>query len=89
MKTASINQDVLAGKWKQTRGKVKQWWSTLSNTNPNCSNGRVAGLTDRDIDRINARVAEFIDNLQETYGFTREEAENEVDRFLDHMMKAN
>lgn len=92
MKTASKQQGILAGKWKQTRGKVKQWWITLNNIKPNCITGRVAGwgtLTDRDLDRINARVEEFIHYLQETYGFTHEEAENEVDRFLDQMIKGN
>ena len=70
MKTATMNQDILAGKWKQTRGKVKQWW---------------AKLTDNDLDQINGRAEELIGRLQEVYGYSRQEAENEVDRFLDQL----
>ena len=70
MKAATMNQDILAGKWKQTRGKVKQWW---------------AKLTDNELDKINGRVEELIGRLQEVYGYSRQEAENEVDRFLDQI----
>lgn len=70
MKTTTINQDILAGKWKQTRGKVKQWWGKL---------------TDNDLDRINGRIEELIGNLQEVYGYTREQAEDEVNRFMDQV----
>jgi len=69
MKTA-INQDILAGKWKQVRGKAKQAW------------GR---LTDNDLDRINGQAEELIGKLQEVYGYSREQAENEVERFLDQI----
>lgn len=70
MKTTTINQDILAGKWKQTRGKVKQWWGKL---------------TDNDLDRINGRIEELIGSLQEVYGYTREQAEDEVNRFMDQV----
>lgn len=68
MKPLVVNQDILAGKWKQARGHVKQWWGKL---------------TDNDVERINGRVEELIGSLQETYGYTRQEAESEVDRFLE------
>ncbi|MBL8051279.1 MAG: CsbD family protein [Anaerolineales bacterium] len=67
-----VNQDILAGKWKQARGRVKQWWGKL---------------TDNDIERINGRVEELIGSLQEVYGYTRQEAENEVERFLEQFNK--
>ena len=71
MKTApTMNQDILAGNWKQTRGQVKHWWGKL---------------TDNDLDRINGRIEELIGSLQETYGYTRELAENEVERFLNQL----
>ncbi len=66
----TLNQDVLAGKWKQARGKVKQWW------------GR---LTDDDLERISGRVDELIGVVQERYGYTREQAQNEVERFMDQL----
>jgi uncharacterized protein YjbJ (UPF0337 family) len=68
MKPLVVNQDILAGKWKQARGHVKQWWGKL---------------TDNDVERINGRVEELIGSLQEAYGYTRQEAESEVDRFLE------
>ena len=68
MKTATVNQDILAGKWKQARGKVKQWWGKL---------------TENDLERINGHAEELIGSLQEVYGYTREQAEDEVNRFID------
>lgn len=62
------NQDVLAGKWKQIRGQVKQLWGKL---------------TDDDLDRISGRADILIGKLQERYGYTREQAEQEVTRFMD------
>jgi uncharacterized protein YjbJ (UPF0337 family) len=64
----NINQDILAGKWKQVRGKAKQWW------------GR---LTDNDLDRISGRFEELVGLVQERYGYTREQAQKEVEQFLD------
>lgn len=70
MKVANVNQDILEGKWKQIRGKVKQWWGKL---------------TDNDLDRINGHTEELIGKLQEVYGYSRQEAEIEVERFLDQI----
>lgn len=70
MKVANVNQDILAGKWKQVRGKAKQWWGKL---------------TDNDLDRINGRSEELIGKLQEVYGYTRQDAETEVERFLEQI----
>lgn len=70
MKTATVNQDILAGKWKQARGKVKQWWGKL---------------TENDLERINGHAEELIGSLQEVYGYTREQAEDEVNRFIDQI----
>ncbi|HEV2122516.1 MAG TPA: CsbD family protein [Chloroflexota bacterium] len=60
-----MNQDVFAGKWKQAKGKVKQWWGDL---------------TDDEIDRIEGRQEELIGLLQERYGWSREEAQAELER---------
>lgn len=65
-----VNQDILEGKWKQARGMVKQWWGKL---------------TDNDLERINGRVDELTGIVQERYGYTREQAEMEVERFLDQL----
>jgi uncharacterized protein YjbJ (UPF0337 family) len=63
-----INTDILKGKWNQLKGKIQQQWGDL---------------TDDDLDRIAGRRDEFIGVLQEKYGRTREEAEREVNDFLD------
>ena len=60
-----MNADVLKGKWKQMRGQVQKWWGDL---------------TDDDLDRIEGERDKLIGRLQERYGYTRENAEAEVDR---------
>src|SRR5436189_5191354 len=62
-----LNRDILAGQWKQLRGSVKSWW------------GR---LTDDDFDRIAGQKDRLIGTLQEKYGYTRDMAQQEVDRRL-------
>ena len=63
-----MNEDILEGKWKQLRGQVKETWGEL---------------TDDEIDEINGRRDKLVGKLQEKYGYAREEAEDEVDDFLD------
>ncbi len=62
-------KDVMQGKWKQLRGKVKETWGKL---------------TDDDLDRIEGRSDQLIGLLQERYGYARrEKAEEELNRFLE------
>jgi uncharacterized protein YjbJ (UPF0337 family) len=65
--TNPMNQDILAGKWKQMRGELKTWWGTL---------------TDDDVERIGGQKDKLIGLLQERYGYTREQAEQEIERRL-------
>jgi uncharacterized protein YjbJ (UPF0337 family) len=58
-----MNQDVLAGKWKQMRGQVKEWWGNL---------------TDDDLDRIDGAMDKLTGTLQERYGWERDRAEREI-----------
>jgi uncharacterized protein YjbJ (UPF0337 family) len=62
-----MNRDILEGNWKQMRGQVKEWWGEL---------------TDDDLDRIDGKKDQLIGRLQERYGYTRERAEEEVNRRL-------
>jgi len=66
----TFNHDVLTGKWKQVRGKVRQTW---------------AKLTDNDLDRISGRFEELAGLVQERYGYTREQAEKEVTHFIEQI----
>ncbi len=62
-----INTDILAAKWKQFRGKVKEQW------------GRI---TDHDLERIEGKRDQLIGLVQEKYGYTKQKAEQEVEQFL-------
>lgn len=62
-----MNEDILEGMWKQFRGEVKQLWGSL---------------TDDDLDVIDGKRDVLIGKLQERYGYSREEAETEVDHFV-------
>lgn len=63
-----MNKDQVQGKWKQMVGKVKEQWGNL---------------TDDDIQQINGRMDVLYGKLQERYGIAREEAEKQVEKFLD------
>jgi uncharacterized protein YjbJ (UPF0337 family) len=65
IETNTMNQDILAGKWKRMRGELKTWWGKL---------------TDDDIDRIGGQKDKLIGLLQERYGYSREQAEQEFER---------
>jgi uncharacterized protein YjbJ (UPF0337 family) len=62
-----VNKDILQGKWKQMRGKVKQQWGKL---------------TGDQLDRINGTDDELTGLVQENYGYTFEKARQELDGFL-------
>ncbi len=62
-----MNQDILEGKWKQIRGKTREWWGKL---------------TDDDLDVINGSREQLIGKHQERYGYSRENAIREIDRWL-------
>lgn len=59
--------DILEGKWKQLRGKVKEWWGNL---------------TDDDLDKVEGKSERLLGLLQERYGYTRQRAEEELNRRL-------
>ena len=62
-----MNADVLKGKWKEMKGKVKEQWGKL---------------TDDDLDKIEGRSEQMVGLLQQRYGYAREKAEEEYNRFL-------
>ena len=61
-----MNQDVLQGNWKQLRGRVKEMWGKL---------------TDDDLDQVDGKTDRLLGALQKRYGYAREKAESELDRF--------
>jgi uncharacterized protein YjbJ (UPF0337 family) len=60
-----MNKNILEGKWKQMRGEAKAWWGKL---------------TDNDLDRIAGKFEVLVGLLQEKYGYTRQQATDEIDR---------
>ena len=62
-----MNTDVLKGKWTQLKGNVRKQWGKL---------------TDDDVDQIQGDAEMLQGRIQERYGRTKEEAQREVDRWL-------
>ena len=67
MENNPMNQDVFAGQWKQMRGELKSWWDKLA---------------DDDFDSIGGQKDKLIGVLQEKYGYTRAQAQQEVEKRL-------
>lgn len=59
--------DILKGNWKKLKGSVKQQWGDL---------------TDDEIMQIEGNRDVLVGKIQEKYGRTKLEAEQEVDDFL-------
>jgi uncharacterized protein YjbJ (UPF0337 family) len=60
-----MHSDIFEGKWRQMRGELRSWWGKL---------------TDSDLERIAGKKDRLIGLLQEKYGYTREAAQQEIDR---------
>lgn len=63
-----MNSDILKGKWRQLKGELQNQWGKLTND---------------DLDRIEGNAEKLAGALQERYGYERDEAQREVDRFLE------
>ena len=63
-----MNWDQIEGYWKQLRGKVQQQWGHLTND---------------DLDVVEGRRDELVGKIQERYGVAKEEAERQVDDWMN------
>jgi uncharacterized protein YjbJ (UPF0337 family) len=63
-----MNRDQVMGKWRQLKGEAKVQWGKL---------------TDDDLDKVEGNAEKLVGLLQERYGYEREQASREVDRFFD------
>jgi uncharacterized protein YjbJ (UPF0337 family) len=61
-----MNQDRIAGQWKQLSGKIKEKWGKLTDDDLRQAEGNTEYLTGR---------------IQERYGIARDIAENQVKDF--------
>lgn len=68
--SAMMNPNVLEGKWKEVRGRVKEQWGRLN---------------DKQLDQIGGRYEQLVGQIQQTYGYTAEKARQEVDRFIQKL----
>jgi uncharacterized protein YjbJ (UPF0337 family) len=63
-----MNPEMFKGRWNQMRGEIRTRWGKL---------------TDDDIAQIEGRAEKMIGKLQERYGYKREQAEKELDEFMN------
>ena len=64
-----MNWDIVEGNWKQFKGKVKAQWGNL---------------TDDQLDVIAGKRTELAGKVQESYGISKDEAEEQIKRFEAH-----
>ncbi len=62
-----MNTDTLKGKWKQMTGEVKTQWGKLTDDEILSTEG--------DLERLQGKI-------QEKYGYTKDQAKEEVNRFM-------
>ncbi|MGI5308629.1 CsbD family protein [Rheinheimera sp. WS51] len=60
-----MNSDIAEGKWKQMTGSIKEKWGKL---------------TDDDLQQVDGRIDKFCGKMQERYGMSREQAEQEFNK---------
>jgi uncharacterized protein YjbJ (UPF0337 family) len=61
-----MNRDTLKGQWTQLKGQLRKQWGKL---------------TDDEVDQIQGNAEILVGKLQERYGYSREQAERELDRW--------
>ncbi len=61
-----MNDDILKGQWRQVRGNVRETFGKL---------------TDDDLEQIGGNAETLLGKIQERYGYTREQASREWDKF--------
>jgi uncharacterized protein YjbJ (UPF0337 family) len=64
-----MNEDILQGKWTQLKGKVKEQWGKL---------------TDDEIDQLDGKKDQLVGRVQERYGLAKDQAERDVDAWLNN-----
>ena len=61
-----MNRDTFKGQWMQLKGQLRRQWGKL---------------TDDEVDQIQGNAEILIGKLQERYGYSREQAERELERW--------
>jgi uncharacterized protein YjbJ (UPF0337 family) len=63
-----VNQDIFQGRYTQLKGKIREKWGKL---------------TDSDFEQIAGIKEQLIGRVQERYGLARDQVEREVNAWLD------
>jgi uncharacterized protein YjbJ (UPF0337 family) len=63
-----MNWDRIEGNWKEFKGKAQQHWGDLTND---------------DLEVIKGKRTELAGRLQQRYGYQKEEAEKQINTWLD------
>lgn len=63
-----MNTDIMSGQWEQLKGHVVKQWGKLTND---------------DVEQIRGNAKILAGKLQERYGRTKEQAEQEVSKWID------
>jgi uncharacterized protein YjbJ (UPF0337 family) len=61
-----MNNDIIAGNWKQLKGKITERWGKL---------------TENDLDVAAGRRDQLVGKIQERYGIAKDEAERQMKEF--------
>lgn len=69
-----MNKDIIAGKWTQLKGRMKETWGDL---------------TDDDFDVAEGNAQYLAGKLQERYGWEKDRAERAVREFSDRWEREN
>jgi len=63
-----MNKDIVEGNWHQIKGKLKQQWGKL---------------TDDEITQMQGSYEKLEGTLQKKYGYQKDQAQKEIQAFLD------
>jgi len=63
-----MNEDIFKGKWKELKGSVKEKWGDL---------------TDDDVTEVEGKTEKLLGILQEKYGYSKDKAQEEYNKFMD------
>jgi uncharacterized protein YjbJ (UPF0337 family) len=62
-----VNKEIMQDRWSQMRAEAQQRWNKL---------------TDEDFENVTGQVDKLAETVGERYGYSREQAQKEVDRFM-------
>ena len=63
-----MNEDIFKGKWKELKGSVKEKWGNL---------------TDDEVTEVEGKTEKLVGILQEKYGYSKDKAQEEYNKFMD------